>query len=149
MVTDLLLVALPIPILLQVHLSTIKSVTLFSASVTFSCIYRKVQLGFLFCVGLVIVIITAVRIPRILKHTGSETIRITWTTGEFLAATFTANAPTLYAFRKRFERRRKNPFRTVCTGPRGELVQIDDFDSTVKSRTQGGTGEILESSIDT
>lgn len=133
MSTDLLLIALPIPILLQVHLS----------------ITKKVQLGFLFCVGFVIVIITAVRIPRTLKNPGSETFRITWTTGEFLAATFVANAPTMYSFRKRFERRKKKPFRTLASRPRDEPVRIDDFDSTAKSRTQGGAGETLVGSVDT
>jgi hypothetical protein len=96
----------------------------------------------------VIVIITAVRIPRTLKNPGSETFRITWTTGEFLAATFVANAPTLYSFRKRFERRKK-PFRTLASRPRGEPVQIHDLDSTAKSRTQGGAGETLVGSVDT
>jgi hypothetical protein len=67
---------------------------------------RKAQLGFLFSVGLVIIAVTAVRLPRTLQHATSETTRITWTTGEFLAATFVANAPTLYSFRQRFQQRK-------------------------------------------
>jgi hypothetical protein len=93
----------------------------------------------------VIIIITSVRIPRTFKNPDSETFRITWTTGEFLAATFVANAPTLYSFRKRFERKKK-PFRTVGSGLRGRLVQMNDFNSTAKSRTQGGAGKALEES---
>jgi hypothetical protein len=86
----------------------------------------------------VIIVITAVRIPWTLKAPTSETIRITWTTGEFLAATFVANAPTLYSFRKRFERRKSRSSNNVRSPPRIGPVPLNDFDSTVKTRTQGG-----------
>jgi hypothetical protein len=97
----------------------------------------------------VIIIITAVRLPRTQKDPKSETFRITWTTGESLAATFVANAPTLYSFRKRFERSKKTPFQTGTRERRGEAVQASGLDSTGKSRTQGGAGEVLEEWIDT
>jgi len=131
--TDLMLIALPIPILVQIHLS----------------LSKKFQLGFLFCVGLVIIVVTAVRIPWTLNSPDSETTRITWTTGEFLAATFVANAPTLYSFRKRLERRKSRPFNNVRSPPRGGPVPLSDFDSTVKTRTQGDREAIGEGSNDT
>ena len=83
-----------------------------------------------------IIIVTAVRIPRTLHNTTSETTRITWTTGEFLAATFVANAPTLYSFRKRFERRKSRSFNNTRSTPRVEQVSLGDFGGTVKTGTQ-------------
>jgi hypothetical protein len=91
----------------------------------------------------VIIIITSIRIPRTFKNPDSETFRITWTTGEFLAATFVANAPTLYSFRKRFKRKKK-PFQTVGNRPRGGLVPMNDLNGTAKSTAQGGAGKALE-----
>jgi hypothetical protein len=80
-------------------------------------IFRKVQLGFLFSVGLVIIAVTAVRLPRTLQDATSETTRITWTTGESLAATFVANAPTLYSFRQRFRQKKAKPREFSRSGP--------------------------------
>jgi hypothetical protein len=98
----------------------------------------------------VIIIVTAVRISRTLHNTASETTRITWTTGEFLAATFVANAPTLYSFRKRFERRKSRSFNSARSPSRVEQVSLDDFGSTVKTRTQRGETEAAgEGSNDT
>ena len=79
---------------------------------------RKIQLGFLFSVGLVIIAVTAVRLPRTFSNASSETHRITWTTGEFLAATFVANAPTLYAYRRRLLARKDEVVRRFSrSGP--------------------------------
>jgi hypothetical protein len=91
----------------------------------------------------VIIVVTAIRIPWTLRTPASETTRITWTTGEALAATFVANAPTLYSFRKRFERRKNRPFRTTRSPPGIGPVQMDDFGSTVNSRTLEGAGEAV------
>lgn len=61
---------------------------------------------------------TAVRLPRTYSNASSETHRITWTTGEFLAASFVANAPTLYAFRRRLMARKDEVVRRFSrSGP--------------------------------
>lgn len=136
-----MLIALPIPVILQVRLSLLK----------------KFQLGFLFSIGLMIVIITAIRIPFTIRARDSETIRISWTTGEFLAATFVANAPKLYSF-KHIMKRRKMPMRKFSrsAGPhiRGsrEPDDLDDLDETVMSVTEvatPGTVEVKEDGLGT
>ncbi|KAH8594012.1 hypothetical protein B0O99DRAFT_184777 [Bisporella sp. PMI_857] len=101
MLTDILLLLLPIPVLINVRLTW----------------QKKAQLTFLFSVGLVIIAVTAVRLPRTYDNATSETHRITWTTGEFLAATFVANAPTLYSFRKRLQQKSQVVRRFSRSGP--------------------------------
>lgn len=86
---------------------------------------RKVQLGFLFSVGLVILAVTAVRLPRTFQNSSSETNRITWTTGEFLAATFVANAPTLYSFRQRFRQKKPRERQFSRSGPHIRAVDLN------------------------
>ena len=80
--------------------------------------HRKLQLAFLFSVGFTILIVTAIRIPFTVDARSSETVRISWTTGEFLAATFVANAPKLYSFRHLMERR-NGPIRRFSIVQRG------------------------------
>ncbi|KAL2060559.1 hypothetical protein VTL71DRAFT_9200 [Oculimacula yallundae] len=128
MFTDLMLIFLPIPILVTVRLSLIK----------------KLQLGFLFSIGFMIIIITAVRIPFTVGSKSSETFRITWTTGEFLAATFVANAPKLYSFRHLLQRRHSTSFGNVHrTGP--HAPQMDDLETPAVSITEVATIRMKQS----
>lgn len=117
--TDVLLIILPIPVLWGVRINWKK----------------KAQLGFLFSVGFVIIAVTAVRLPRTLDNATSETNRITWTTGEFLAATFVANAPTLYSFRQRFRQKAPRVRQFSRSGP--HIRHTPDFGGTTLTAVGG------------
>ncbi|KAK1781440.1 hypothetical protein QBC45DRAFT_449237 [Copromyces sp. CBS 386.78] len=80
--TDLLLVFFPIPILIQ---SRIK-------------LKRKVLLVSLFCLGLCTVCITSYRVPDILREKGYQGTRTMWASVEILVATFVNNAIALGTF---------------------------------------------------
>lgn len=80
--TDLLLVVFPIPILIQ---SRIK-------------LKRKVLLVSLFCLGLCTVCITLYRVPNILSERGYQGTRTMWASVEILVATFVNNAIALGTF---------------------------------------------------
>ncbi|KAK3954409.1 hypothetical protein QBC32DRAFT_88398 [Pseudoneurospora amorphoporcata] len=80
--TDLLLVVFPIPILIQ---SRIK-------------LKRKVLLVSLFCLGLCTVCITSYRVPDILREKGYQGTRTMWASVEILVATFVNNAIALGTF---------------------------------------------------
>lgn len=81
-VTDLLLVLFPIPIILRSSM-TIK---------------RKLQLVALFSMSLVLVIITAARIPLVIGKSGLQQFRTVWASSEILAATGVSNAIILGSF---------------------------------------------------
>lgn len=80
--TDLLLVVFPIPILIQ---SRIK-------------LRRKVLLVSLFCLGLCTIAITLYRVPNILEEKGYQGTRTMWASVEILVATFVNNAIALGTF---------------------------------------------------
>ncbi|KAL5313082.1 hypothetical protein ACEPPN_019509 [Leptodophora sp. 'Broadleaf-Isolate-01'] len=141
MCTDLMLIFLPIPVLLKVRLGIVK----------------KLQLGFLFSIGFMIIIITAVRIPFTIQSKSSESIRITWTTGEFLAATFVANAPKLYSFRHLVQRKNGSSSGYIHqSGP--QFHQMDDLETpaisisdvaTMRLKNSGSSGSRTEDSRET
>ncbi|KAH0566473.1 hypothetical protein GP486_000143 [Trichoglossum hirsutum] len=81
-ITDLLLVFFPIPIILGSHM-TIK---------------RKVQLTLLFALSLFPAAITLYRIPAIIDRKGVQQYRSLWASIEILAATAVANALVLGSF---------------------------------------------------
>lgn len=80
--TDLLLVILPIPIILSSHMS----------------ITRKVQLVLLFSMSLLVVIVTLYRVPRVIDDHGSQQLRSLLASIEILVATGVANALVLGTF---------------------------------------------------
>jgi hypothetical protein len=80
--TDLLLIAFPIPIILSTQIPT----------------KRKVLLIMLFSFGLLTVGITLYRIPRILQAGGSQVVRTMWASIEILAATAVGNIVALGSF---------------------------------------------------
>ncbi|KAI8961621.1 hypothetical protein F5Y11DRAFT_222051 [Daldinia sp. FL1419] len=80
--TDLLLVFYPIPIILTSHMST----------------KRKVQLTLLFSVSLTVVAMTGYRIPRIIRAHGNQQLRSLLASVELLFATAAANTLVLGSF---------------------------------------------------
>ncbi|KAI0848251.1 hypothetical protein F5Y00DRAFT_88180 [Daldinia vernicosa] len=80
--TDLLLVFYPIPIILTSHMST----------------KRKVQLTLLFSVSLTVVAMTGYRIPRIIREHGNQQLRSLLASVELLFATAAANTLVLGSF---------------------------------------------------
>lgn len=84
-----------------------------------------------------LIIITAIRIPYTIRARSSETIRITWTTGEFLAATFVANAPKLYSFRHLVRRRKSMVLGNVGRSEHGARGRdLDDLETSAVSITE-------------
>ncbi|KAM0234038.1 hypothetical protein ACHAP5_010216 [Fusarium lateritium] len=80
--TDLVLIAFPIPIILSTQIAT----------------KRKVLLIMLFSFGLLTVAITLYRIPRIIEANGSQVVRTMWASVEILAATAVGNIVALGSF---------------------------------------------------
>ncbi|KAI1470787.1 uncharacterized protein F4812DRAFT_278558 [Daldinia caldariorum] len=80
--TDLLLVFYPIPIILTSHMGT----------------KRKVQLTLLFSVSLAVVAMTGYRVPRIIRAHGSQQLRSLLASVEILFATAAANTLVLGSF---------------------------------------------------
>lgn len=81
-ITDLLLVAFPVPIILISHL-TVK---------------RKIALVLLFCLSLILVAITCYRVPSVIAHRGSQTYRSLLASLEILGATAVSNAVVIGSF---------------------------------------------------
>lgn len=109
--TDLLLVLFPIPIIVTSHMS----------------VKRKVQLVLLFSLSLIVVVFTIWRVPYIIKHHGMQQVRSLLASVELLFATFAANALVLGSFvRDRGVKKRK--FR------HGSAVDSMDRSSTSRSR---------------
>ncbi|KAF4473030.1 hypothetical protein FALBO_88 [Fusarium albosuccineum] len=81
-VTDLVLIAFPIPIILSTQIAT----------------KRKVLLIMLFSLGLLSVGITLYRMPRIIQAQGSQVVRTMWASVEILAATGVGNTVALGSF---------------------------------------------------
>ncbi|KAF7563592.1 hypothetical protein G7046_g551 [Stylonectria norvegica] len=81
-ITDLLLIAFPIPIILSSQIAR----------------KRKMLLVMLFSLGLVIVGITLYRLPRIIQAQGSQVVRTMWASVEILAATGVGNTVALGSF---------------------------------------------------
>ncbi|GFF39279.1 hypothetical protein IFM61606_07966 [Aspergillus udagawae] len=81
-VTDLLLVAYPIPIVLMTHMP----------------MKRKVILAVLFALSLILVGITCYRVPSVIWHHGSQQYRSLLASLEILAATAVSNAVVIGSF---------------------------------------------------
>ncbi|KAJ1714383.1 hypothetical protein F9C07_2231600 [Aspergillus flavus] len=81
-VTDLMLIVLPVPLLVKVKRPLLE----------------KLQLAALFAVGFFIVVITVIRLPQNAQHSTAQVNRTTWASVELFAAAIVANAPVLYGF---------------------------------------------------
>lgn len=94
-VTDVLLVAFPIPIVLRSGQSW----------------KRKFQLASLFSLSIVMIGITASRVPEVIKHRGQQQYRTVWASCEILASAAVSNAVILGSF-LRDKGTKKNKYRT-------------------------------------
>ncbi|KAK3391091.1 hypothetical protein B0H63DRAFT_131786 [Podospora didyma] len=99
--TDLLLVFFPIPIIIGSQM-TVK---------------RKVQLVLLFSLSLVVVVITIYRVPHIIQDGGSQQSRSLYASIELLFATAAANSLVLGSFvRDRGVKKKKFKYESVAAG---------------------------------
>ncbi|EHA52478.1 hypothetical protein MCOR27_002954 [Pyricularia oryzae] len=101
-VTDFILLILPLPIVFQMLSATWQ---------------RKVQLVALFMLGLFVIIITAVRLPINHDQADSQLSRTTWASVELVVAAFVVNAPTLYGLWNKRRQESKLTASSHVTGP--------------------------------
>ncbi|KGO71385.1 hypothetical protein PEX1_067080 [Penicillium expansum] len=81
-ITDLLLVAIPVPIILMVQMP----------------LKRRLALASLFCLSLILVAITCYRVPSVIEHRGSQPYRSLLASFEILAATAVSNVLVIGSF---------------------------------------------------
>jgi hypothetical protein len=81
-ITDVFIVVFPIPIIVM-------------SAMTWQ---RKLELVSLFSISLVLIAITAARIPSVIHHEGSQQYRTVFASGEILAATAVSNAVVIGSF---------------------------------------------------
>jgi hypothetical protein len=93
-VTDIVLIAFPIPVVL-------------SSGQTWQ---RKLQMGSLFSLSVVMIAVTATRMPMVIQHYGQQQYRTVWASCEILASVFVSNAVSLGSF-LRDKGTKKNKFR--------------------------------------
>jgi len=82
MITDLLLIIFPIPIVLKSSMPP----------------KRKFSLVLLFSMSIILFGIAAYRVPAVIKHKGRQQYRTVWASGEILAAAAVSNAVVLGSF---------------------------------------------------
>lgn len=81
-ITDLLLIAFPVPIIIMAQLP----------------LKRKLALAILFCLSLILVGITCYRVPSVIEHSGSQQYRSLIASFEILAATAVSNMLVIGSF---------------------------------------------------
>lgn len=81
-ITDLLLVAFPVPIILMAQMP----------------LKRRLALSTLFCLSLILVAITSYRVPAVIQHRGSQQYRSLLASLEILAATAVSNVLVIGSF---------------------------------------------------
>lgn len=81
-ITDLLLIAFPVPIIIMAQMS----------------LKRKLALATLFCLSLILVGITCYRVPSVIQHSGSQQYRSLIASFEILAATAVSNMVVIGSF---------------------------------------------------
>lgn len=127
--TDLLLVILPVPIIIMSQMS----------------VTRKMQLVMLFSMSLLVVIVTLYRIPRVVDAHGDQRLRSLLASIELLIATGVANALVLGSFvRDRGVKKRKFKYGSVA----GESVHATDSGNrsrrpTVAERAWGSDEDLV------
>ena len=84
MITDILLVAFPIPIVLRSQIP----------------LKRKVSLVCLFSFSVALIVITGLRMPNVINHHGRQQYRTVWASAEILASAAVSNAIILGTFVK-------------------------------------------------
>jgi len=122
--TDILLIAFPIPIVLR-------------SGQTWK---RKFQLSSLFSLSLIMIAITATRVPEVIAHLGRQQYRSVWASCEILAATGVSNAVILGSF-LRDKGTKRNKYRT------GSMTDSTDRTSsrrpTVAALNRGSEEELF------
>jgi hypothetical protein len=94
--------------------------------------HRKLQLGFLFSLGIFVTLVTAIRVPQNFKNSTKQMDRTMWVSIEILVATFVANTPTIYGLlRQRHSRR--------CTHSEWSGHQIHPYPEADTSAATAGT----------
>ncbi|KAI9765911.1 MAG: hypothetical protein M1840_007052 [Geoglossum simile] len=83
--TDLLLIILPIPVLWKIT----------------QPFWQKLQLTFLFSIGIFVTLVTAIRVPQNFKNSTKQMDRTMWVSIEILVSAFVANMPTIYGLLRR------------------------------------------------
>ncbi|KAJ4861969.1 hypothetical protein T069G_02923 [Trichoderma breve] len=115
-VTDFMLIVLPIPVILKLK----------------APLARKAQLFALFTLGIFIIAITIIRLPINSSHPYSQVNRTTWASTELLTAAIVVNAPTLYSFWNKRRREKSTP-REQAQG------DSDKADDRIAMETIGGS----------
>lgn len=109
-VTDLLLVFVPIPVILRSQMST----------------KRKIQLVLLFSLSLVVVGITIYRVPQIIRSQGRQQTRSLFASVELLFATAASNALVLGSFvRDRGLKKRKFKYDSIAASSLDRSSAVD------------------------
>ncbi|KAK4119151.1 hypothetical protein N657DRAFT_650575 [Parathielavia appendiculata] len=111
--TDVLLVVLPVPIVVKSRLSP----------------GRKTLLVLLFCLHLFTVVVAVYRVPEILRDDGYQPTRTMWASAEILVATFAANALTIGTFVR-------------DTGAKKKRLRYQHNDSGLRSAKRDSRAEI-------
>ncbi|KAH0534053.1 hypothetical protein FGG08_007342 [Glutinoglossum americanum] len=102
---------------------------------------RKVQLGFLFSIGIIVTAITAIRIPQNFKNSTKQTDRTTWVSIEILVSSFVASAPTVYGLlRQRHAQKSKQSNWTGYATAAGKGVGIGMVGEMQKHRSGSARG---------
>ena len=119
-VTDVMLIALPIPVLVMVKRSLAEYVFPLDRvqGPSTDCVRdRKLQLAALFAIGLFIVVITIIRLPQNAEHSTVQVNRTTWANVELFAAAIVSNAPVLYGFYRGGRENSRSRATNTGTGP--------------------------------
>ncbi|KAK4238617.1 hypothetical protein C8A03DRAFT_14949 [Achaetomium macrosporum] len=123
--TDLLLVVFPVPIVFKSRISK----------------GRKAVLISLFCLHIFTVVVAIYRVPKILEENGYQATRTMWASAEILMATFAANALTLGTFMRDTGVKKKKPNRYQPTESSGGRSGLQVSRVTKKSSWQDPDSE--------
>ena len=120
-ITDILLVVFPIPIIVHSAMP----------------LNRKFTVSFLFSLSVILIVITAYRLPAIIHHNGRQQLRSLWASLEILAAAAVSNALILGSFvRDRGVKKAKYKGPEVGTTERTGSETIDEHSHIVRSMTR-------------
>ncbi|KAK3714273.1 hypothetical protein LTR37_007859 [Vermiconidia calcicola] len=106
-ITDILLIAFPIPIILQ-------------SGQTWK---RKLQLTSLFSLSIILILVTAFRIPMIVDHRGRQQYRTVWASAEILTSTVVSNAVIIGSF-LRDKGTKRNKYRSASVSDSIEQASV-------------------------
>lgn len=129
--TDILLIVFPIPIVI------------FSTM----ALKRKVWLSLLFSLSIVLIIITAIRVPLVIQRKGSQQYRSLWASSEILAAAAISNSLVLGSFIRnkgiKKKRHRSEIFASTTTINTQQSIGADTCKRTSVTRMKFGSDDDL------